>query len=354
MNVYKHVYVYYRIFLFVCFLVFLSTVDTHNLGEHGLSNVNPAGDPMLPAITGYFEVELRASFHSDVTEDFLTILEYAAVDESIWFGHIVSPTGTSWVQLFVETSAEVDPSICIVSDSITLDTMYAFKFGVDTDNTARIYKDGIEVATCQNFIKPANVPRTHYLGHGTFEQRFINVRPHDGTISGIRVRNLEEPLNPRTAFELMNFPGQPFGKSFVASFYARFDDLQTRQWQRVFDFGNGAGQDNIMCSQWVTTTDMVCGLLLGGTAYTVVAPGTIVPDEFAFWHFGFDIPGGELWIEKDGTRFAAATHAITTTGALFRSDLLFGQSNFPNDDGLDGVVVGFRLDPSLALSSSSS
>lgn len=352
-----------QIILFViCYVLIHIPVDSHYLGEHGLNNENPAGDPILPPITGSFEVELRASFHTapPLSQSYAsTMFDYHSDDpgDTIWFGLNMLSSLPPVQALYLVVERAGIPRVCSTYTSATLDTLYTFKFGVDTNNIAHIYQDGTELVSCVLFHHPVNVPRTHDLGQGmSFTSLGLNVGPLDGTISGLRLRNLDEPFNHKTAFNLMNMPGQPFGESFVASFYARFDgDLSSRSGQHVFDFGNGNGQDNIICTQKSNTNSMECGVRVSGTSYSVTAPGAIVSGAFAFWHFGFDIPNGELWIEKDGTRIANATHTATTTGPFFRRDMWFGQSsNSSNDDGLDGVVLGFRLDPSLTLTASSS
>ena len=85
----------------------------------------------------------------------------------------------------------------------------------------------------------------------------------------------------------------------------------------------------------------------GGTIYRALASvNSIVEGEFAFWHCGatFDSNTGEwrLWIEKDGVLVGEEFFSFTIQN-VFRKGLRVG-SSLRDDDDLDGVVLGLRLD----------
>ena len=146
----------------------------------------------------------------------------------------------------------------------------------------------------------------------------------------------------------MNLPTQTFASSFVASFYARWDNLDGGlQFQRAFDFGNGEADNNILCGQFQASDRMMLEVYDGGTVYRLVAPSnSIVEGEFAFWHCGatYDSNTGEwrLWIEKDGVLVGERFETLTLQN-VFREGSLIGRSHFDDAD-LDGVVLGLRLD----------
>lgn len=141
--------------------------------------------------------------------------------------------------------------------------------------------------------------RDHFLGTGRYTQ-LSNVIPLIGSILGLRVTNLDnqESQHPREAFALHNIPSQVFNSPFVASFYARFDFNFLATFQRVFDFGNGQRDNNILCGQFQNGQDFMCEVWVDDVPHRIIAPDSIVTGEFAFWHFGMEA-NGTLWIEKD-------------------------------------------------------
>ena len=339
--------------LLLCSL--MRTCQAHiTVGLQGhMPGENPTGDPTLPAISGAFEVELKVRFNEDKTGLFHNLFEYSTTvndADSIWFGQF---TSSGLNTAFLQVNVSGIRYFCFHNNpGITSGRIYTYKFGVDATNTASIFQDGTLRKTCPGIPVPANVSRNHFLGRGDFDN-LVNVESLRGAILGLRVTNLGTtlPQAPGEAFALRNFPGQTFSSSFVASFYARFDNISSgRNYQRVFDFGNGLADDNIWCSQYKQSSDFACAVFRDSVGYRVVAPNAIVEGEFAFWHFGADIngPSSTLWIEKDGVRVAEVQFDIQLNN-VFRESMLVGASNWPNtDDDLAGVVLGLRLDRAIA------
>ena len=333
--------------LFFSLVFFASTrylANAHTtLGLHGLSGEDPTGDPPLPEIRGAFAVILKARFNSFTPNRFDTIFEYSTPgndNDSIWFAKFALDALT----LRVTVAGNVKQ--CTAITAVSLDTAYTFQFEVDETNTARLYQDGVELRDCADMLVPRDVPRDHFLKSGQYDQSFFgNVLPMKGAILGLQVKNLDgTPHNPIDTYSLWDFPCQTFDKPFVASFYARFDDISDPAviFQRVFDFSNGQASNNIICGQNSNSEDLTCEVYSNAVKQVVTVPNGIVEGEFAFWHFGME-PNGTLWIEKDGVQVAQAVATFQQIG-VFRRQLLFGESAWPQDGNLDGVVLGFRLD----------
>lgn len=126
--------------------------------------------------------------------------------------------------------------------------------------------------------------------------------------------------------------------AFTAEFIARFDDVSGQYaYQRVFDFGLGAGLDNVLLGQCGNSQNLCFDVYKGRIKYTVAAVNAIVQGETATWKVGVD-PNGSMWIEKDGTRLATAQGALPNN--LRRIFKLLGQSNWAADAPLRGAILG--------------
>ena len=345
--------------VFLTYLTFATNwirgVDSHTtLGLHGLSGADPTGDPVLPEIEGPFEVEIKVRFNDDTPSVFQTIFEWSDVsqDNMVWFGQLTGATnhvGTVILVNGIQMSCSAsNPQPVNAGDLIT------YKFGVDASGGTRVFQDGSLVEECLNRPIPLNVPRIHRLGNGLFDFNGASqVERLTGAILGLRLTNLNSvpPQDPGSRFAFMNFPTQTFASSFVASFYARWDNVNdaTAQFQRAFDFGNGPADNNILCGQFQASSRMMLEVYDGGTMYRLVTPqnqNAIEEGEFAFWHCGatYDNTTGEwrLYIEKDGELLTQRFETLTLQN-VFRKGSLVGRSHFPDAD-LDGVVLGLRLD----------
>ena len=340
------------IWVWVSITLSLSVVRCHNLGEHGLSGASPTGLPALPAIDGPFTVELHAVEFQSLRPPsaqylYQTIFEYSneSGTSTIWFGQHRQSDELS----FYLTQGD-DQTYCFQrgADSIVPGVPMKLSFGVDNQsNKMWIRKNGVLVVECSTTIQLADnqEPRLHrVLGAGG---GFWAVDPLVGSIAGVRVTNLDiDAPHSMSQIQFQNLPGQMFGKGFVASFYARFDDIDegVRSYQRIFDFGNGPGVlDNVWCGQESTGNNMACELHDNdSTPHRIVAQGAIVQGEFAFWHFGVDADG-TFWIEKDGTVLVRERKSALPAN-VFRRQLKLAKAQEGNHDGLSGVVLGLRVD----------
>lgn len=136
--------------------------------------------------------------------------------------------------------------------------------------------------------------------------------------------------------------------AFQVDVTARFDAVMgDSSWQRIFDFGNGPGGDNILLAQYENTTSLTLQLWQEGQVHSVTAEDAIVQGESADWSAGID-PEGRMWIAKDGSLLAEAQGVVPAD--VERANLLVGQSNWAEDAPLQGEVIGLSITQGALLS----
>lgn len=206
-----------------------------------------------------------------------------------------------------------------------------WRVGVDPTGLMWIEKNGVRIAS-----GPGAVPRDVYRANMLFgDSNWAADTTHIGAILGHDITNQDESSDRG----LMNIPGQIRG-AFTVQVSARFDDVKTRSWQRVFDFGNGPEFDNILFGQLANTNNVVLDVWREGTRYRVVAGNAINPGELAIWKVGV-AKTGLMFIEKNGNRLAETPGMVPRD--VTRKNLLVGYSNWLADANLDGVVLGLRV-----------
>ncbi len=135
---------------------------------------------------------------------------------------------------------------------------------------------------------------------------------------------------------------------FEAEASARFDDLDGGQWQRIFDYGNGADSDNIWLGQVGGSDDMRFEVLIGSTKYAITAPDAIVEGEVAEWRATIDTDG-VLKLFKDGDLVAEGQGQVPSD--IDRTEKLVGESNWAADTPLIGEVLSISVNEDGPLSS---
>lgn len=175
-----------------------------------------------------------------------------------------------------------------------------------------------------------------------------------GAILGLKLWNTRTHGARSLSFRHLdhwNLPGQILHGSFVAHFYARFDDLTTRQWQHVFDMGTNDddnNNDNIQVAQVGSTRDLMLSYVHAEERHECRARDVLVEAEMAFWHVGAE-PNGTMWIQKNDARVATCDEDKPLPRNVFRRKMRFGEAggggkSTPASDALNGVVLGFRID----------
>lgn len=146
--------------------------------------------------------------------------------------------------------------------------------------------------------------------------------PSEASLIGVDMAPIGEP-NADTVFE--------------TTATARFDDLDAGPWQRVFDFGNGPADDNILLSQEGATNNMTFHIYDGASGpATLTAQNAIVEGETATWTAAVD-ETGLMQIYKNGSLIAQGPGIVPND--VDRSSNLVGKSNWEADTDLVGEVL---------------
>ena len=132
--------------------------------------------------------------------------------------------------------------------------------------------------------------------------------------------------------------------AFVATAWARFDNLGGGWFQRIFDTGNGANADNVWLGQVGNSTDMAFEILDGTTAYRVTAKNAIVQGQGADWKASVD-DNGWMRLFKDGALLAEGQGTVPRD--VERTSERVGRSNWAADTPLVGSVYDLRIKADL-------
>lgn len=129
---------------------------------------------------------------------------------------------------------------------------------------------------------------------------------------------------------------------FEIEIVGRFDTLNSYRYrsQKLFDFGNGRGIDNIYLGQEDTSDSIEFVVYKDGVEHKLLAPSAIVEGEETKWHVGVD-ESGLMWLDKDGTRLAQKQGAVPSN--VERASKLLGKSTLWSDSSLDGAVLSIRV-----------
>jgi hypothetical protein len=144
------------------------------------------------------------------------------------------------------------------------------------------------------------------------------------------------PPVPRQPTSTGGFVIKDITGSFEVSLTARFDNVNGFYWQRLFDFGNGPGMDNIWLGQCSNSKNMILEVWRDSKMYRVIANGAIVNGETANWKVGVD-SSGLMWIEKNGHRLAQQQGVVPAN--VYRINKFIGKSNWSSDAPLRGAVT---------------
>jgi hypothetical protein len=206
-----------------------------------------------------------------------------------------------------------------------------WKVGVDTSGLMWIEKNGICLAQILGFV-PSNIIRyKKLLGSSNWD----GDAPLKGAVLGIDIVNIGDTSDGG----FLNNPEQITGP-FQIHVMARFNELSEGAWQRIFDFGNGPQNDCIFLGQCGSSTDMCFQVWKNGIAYSLQAAQVLKVNEMANWSVGVDATGF-MWITKNGKRVAEGQGAVPAN--VKRNKSFIGESNWPLDKKLKGIVAGLKV-----------
>ena len=148
---------------------------------------------------------------------------------------------------------------------------------------------------------------------------------------------------------------------FDVTAVVRFDNVQGGAFQRIFDFSNGAEQDEILFGNLGTTNGIIFETIKDGIRYRMTIDNVITNGETSTWRATID-DQGEFQIFKDGTLISDMSTDFTVYDQSFqdvtpqtlptadaiprdvpRDEILVGQSPFWHDADLIGSVDSLEI-----------
>ena len=148
---------------------------------------------------------------------------------------------------------------------------------------------------------------------------------------------------------------------FDVTAVVRFDNVQGGAFQRIFDFSNGAEQDEILFGNLGTTNGIIFETIKDGIRYRMTIDDVITNGETSTWRATID-DQGEFQIFKDGTLISDMSTDFTVYDQSFqdvtpqtlptadaiprdvpRDEILVGQSPFWHDADLIGSVDSLEI-----------
>jgi hypothetical protein len=312
-------------------------------------NISQPYLPTIPVITGPFYVEIEVHFYD---QTLLHTSRHRIFDFSTnSTTHPISLTIDNGASLSFQYTDDNGSShlISVVAcyDIVTAGTTDLWRVGVDASGSMTLHKNGELQGVRNNVVPPTGaVRRTQQL------LGMSNANGADGlkgVISGLTVRNLDEP-EPPIFRSLNNLPAQVFSGSFKASVYARFDDVTTRSGQPIFELSDATGDNRILFAQHGNTSGLVLSVHQNGVTTSCYASNWLLNNRgMLLWKIEM---AGPIWtIQRSNNRKEDNTvqicKGVVAPAAVFRRNMLFGRSMQSSVSVMDGVVLGFRLDDNV-------
>jgi hypothetical protein len=312
----------------------------------------PNQSPTIPRITGPFYVEIQVQFYdlasSSRTESYQRMFAFSSAS----FSHTISLSKQGVASVAFQYSDDqgnnylisVDDDDTAVAAAVTVGTTDLWRVGVDGAGEMTLYKNGVLLGSRNGVPPPA--------GAVIRNQRLLGMSNADGSdglkglISSLKVQNLDGPKLP--AFRsLANLPAQIFSQQFKASVYARVDDTSSaRLGQPIFELSDTWGDNRISFSQNpAISTGMILSIHQNNgtiTSSCETTAGAINKEVMTLWKVEMN---GSTWKIQRNSKILNICPDMVAPAAVFRRQMLFGQSVLPAVPILDGVVLGFRLDP---------
>jgi Concanavalin A-like lectin/glucanases superfamily len=137
----------------------------------------------------------------------------------------------------------------------------------------------------------------------------------------------------------------PASSGFTVIARVMFTTAATNTWERIFDWGNGQNNDNILLARYSTTTLLSFGMQNGGTGMPNLNGGTIVQNVVTNVAIKFDpsASGGTAYLYQDGVLLASQTASASTyTNNNARTNCYIGRSNWGVDSLFTGYIYEFQ------------
>jgi hypothetical protein len=309
----------------------------------------PFQSPTIPAIRGPFYVEIQVQFYDlgSSTLETQRMFTFSSATSS----HPISLSKQGVASVAFQYTDDQGHSYSISvndTDVVTAGTLDLWRVGVDSAGSMTLSKNGVLLGS-RNSVPPPT-------GAVIRNQRLLGMSKIDGSeglkglISSLKVQNMNGQPELPTYRSLANLPAQVFSQKFHASVYVRVDDTSSaRLGQPIFEFSDTWGDNRILFSQnpTISTSMRLSVHQQNGTitSFCETTPGAITKEIMMLWKIEM---AGTTWkIQRNG-KIVSICPGMVAPAAVFRRQMLFGQSVLPSVPILDGVVLGFRLDDNFS------
>ncbi|MFM7318143.1 MAG: LamG domain-containing protein, partial [bacterium] len=293
-------------------------------------------------------------------------------------------------------------SSVVATNAIELNKWQYFAVTQDTSGTAKIYKNGVMVASSTLYI-PQNLTRSNnYIGKsnwadplysGQMSDLSIWSRALDQTeissaastlftgnetglvgywpmkeISGTTVKDVSPAARNGTAQSAVTSTVAPAGRATApissalrfdgssgyatlpSSGFANFTNgfsagvwvnpTSTSGWQRFFDFGNGSSSDNILLCRSNASNNLQFSVFKGGSEQYIVTNNVIDLNKWQYFSVS-QMPDGSTTLYKNGAVIATGT--VQTANNVSRANNYVGKSNWSGDPLFTGQMAGLSI-----------
>lgn len=114
-----------------------------------------------------------------------------------------------------------------------------------------------------------------------------------------------------------------FSQGITAEVVANFTNTGT--WQRLFDFGNGAGSNNILFARYSSTNYLWFEIYNGGSSVSINTAGGIINNQTC--HYVATVNGSIAYVYRDGVLINSGTFTTVPT-TISRTNCYIGKSNW--------------------------
>nr|WP_246506578.1 Ig-like domain-containing protein [Kistimonas asteriae] len=238
---------------------------------------------------------------------------------------------------FTHDGGEVQPSYSVtVTDGVAVTASAAATINFTNVNEAPELDsvNSVDVNVAYSFSEGSGTSASD-MGDGdqalTFSGSASWGTGHDGTGSALEMDGTSG------AGELS---GLQTGGAMTVSTWVKFDSF-SQNWSRVFDFGDGAGVDNILLGHVTTTNDLGFQVRDGdGTAHTLTVDDFFTAGEWVHVAATVD-SSGMMTVYKNGVE--AGTLQGGVPPEKIRANNFIGKSNWSSDGYMDGAVDDFAV-----------
>ncbi len=199
-----------------------------------------------------------------------------------------------------------------------------YRAQIDTNGLMSLYKNSALIGEFDAATTPVREDRPNKLVGSSASTGNVSTTPLIGELISIIVdENGSIPLLDNLIF---------FAEATV-----RFDDVDVGEWQRVFDYGNGPGEDNIFLGQVLDSETIRFAFWNDGVEYALDIVDTIVEGELVTYTAQIT-SDGLMQLFKNGD-IIGEYQATTLPDNVERVNKLVGASNWTADTPLDGEVL---------------